>query len=65
MTREIRFKQSRPDLSPDAPIYDTRNAVQLLRKQTGGGTIYRAARNIKMHKFDANHVKEIAKGIHI
>lgn len=44
--REIRFKHSRPDCSPDAQILDTRSAVYLLRKVTGGGTIPRAERKI-------------------
>jgi len=54
---------SRPDLSPDAAVLDTRNSVKVLRKVTGGGVITKAARRITLHKFDANHVKAIAKGI--
>jgi hypothetical protein len=65
MTREKRFLKGKPDLSPDAPIYDTRNSVKLLHKVVGGGVITRAPRRITLHKFDANHVKEITKGITI
>jgi len=63
MTREKRFQISRPDLSPDAAVLDTRNSVKVLRKVTGGGVITKAPRCIAAHKFDTNHVKAIAKGI--
>jgi hypothetical protein len=65
MTREKRFREERPSVSPDAPLYDTRNALALIKKVVGGGVITRAPRRIETHLFSAKNAHAYTKGIHL
>ena len=58
-----RFTAPKPIVNPHAPLYDTRQAVVVLRKRSPTVRIAEAKRKISPHLFHAKCSKAISKGL--
>ena len=62
-TTEVRWKQKKPLVNPDAPLYDTRPSLHLFHKQMPRVRITTAKRDISPELFNAKNNRAIIKGV--
>ena len=61
MTRDKRWGRKGGDVH-NQPLYDTSNALKVLKKVTGGGSMTRSPRKITPHLFGSKNNRAITKG---